>query len=283
MSKANTLAAVSVGVAVVTFVALNLIWPFEPTQETLKANPSSESVFASDIASTPAADPAGKPPAGEADALPAVASSEPVASEPVATAAEVPAATQTPNTTPVQQQVAAAPESSPAAEAAEAAPAPVAPAAEPAAPATETPSASESPAASETVAAASEAAAPAPAKPRKPKAATAPRADALAQWWPSAPTSGRLNLLYAGQAAQSPAIALLFDSVFADATAAGSAIRVVDDQGRTVGGSWELASNRRLLLLKAKPGRYTLVVGADLANQRGQTLGTELHGPVYVR
>ncbi len=280
MSKANTLAGVSVGLAVLTFVALNLIWPFKPTQETLKANPTSDSVFASDIASAPAAEPVVKPQPGDGAPAPSVADSEPAAS--AAVPEEPAAAAESPDATPVQQQLAAAPEPSPAAPAppAEATPAPAAPAPEPAAAVTETPAATES-SSSEPVAAPSEAAAP--SKPRKPKAATAPRADALAQWWPSAPTPGRLNLLYAGQAAQSPAIALLFDSVFADATAAGNAIRVVDAQGRTVGGSWELASNRRLLLLKAKPGRYTLVVGADLANQRGQTLAAELHGPVYVR
>ena len=278
MSKANTLAGVSVGLAVVTFVALNLIWPFKPTQETLKANPTSDAVFASDIASAPAAEPVVKPKEGEASPSPAVANSEPAAA-----GTEAPAATEaTPsavatNTTPVQEQVAAAPEPSPAAEA----PAPTASKSEPAVPAAEKPVASESTAPAEPAPAPSEPAAP--AKPSKPKSTTAPRADALAQWWPSAPTSGRLNLLYAGQAAQSPAIALLFDSVFADASAAGTAIRVVDSQGKAVSGSWELASNRRLLMLKVKPGRYTVVVGSELANQRGQTLGTELHGPLYVR
>ncbi|WP_421794019.1 hypothetical protein [Hydrocarboniphaga effusa] len=262
MSKANMLAGVSVGLAVVTFITLNLIWPFKPTQETLKANPTSDSVFASDIASTPAADLAGKAQESEAAALPAVADSEPSAASDEAPAAPD---TDAPNATPVQQQIAAVPEPSPAAQApapaeSTSAPAPAEPSAEPAAAPSE----------------------PA-AKPSKPKSTTAPRADALAQWWPSAPTPGRLNLLYAGQAAQSPAIALLFDSVFADTAAAGNAIRVVDGQGKTVSGSWELASNRRLLMLKAKPGRYTIVIGADLANQRGQTLGTELHGPVYVR
>lgn len=281
MSKANMLAGVSVGLAVVTFITLNLIWPFKPTQETLKANPTSDSVFASDIASTPAADLAGKAQESEAAALPAVADSEPSAASDEAPAAPD---TDAPNATPVQQQIAAVPEPGPAAQApapaeSTSAPAPAEPRAEPATPAAETSAAAESTASAEPAAAPSEPA----AKPSKPKSTTAPRADALAQWWPSAPTPGRLNLLYAGQAAQSPAIALLFDSVFADTAAAGSAIRVVDGQGKTVSGSWELASNRRLLMLKAKPGRYTIVIGADLANQRGQTLGTELHGPVYVR
>lgn len=279
MSKANTLAGVSVGLAIVTYVALNLIWPFEPTQETLKANPTSDSVFASDIASAPAAEPVVKPQESEASPAPAIAGSEAAPDTQAPASAETAPAIESPSATPVQEQIAAAPEPSAATSPApvesgtEQSPTPAAPQAEPAAPAAEEPAAapSEPPAAAE------------PAKPRKPKSATAPRADALAQWWPSAPTPGRLNLLYAGQAAQSPAIALLFDSVFADATAVGSAIRVVDGQGHAVGGSWELASNRRLLLLKAKPGRYTIVISPDLANQRGQTLAAELHGPVYVR
>lgn len=280
MSKANTLAGVSVALAVVTFVALNLTWPFKPTQETLKPNPTSDAVFASDIASAPAADPVVKPQEGEAAPSPA-ASSEPAMTNAEAPVADGPA-TESTDAAPAQEQTATASEpSSPAAEPAPAAPAPVA---QPATPIADKPTAAENTAPAEPAFASGE---PAPvvqgAKPSKPKSTTSPRADALAQWWPSAPTSGRLNLLYAGQAAQSPAIALLFDSVFADTSAAGTAIRVVDSQGKTVSGSWELASNRRLLMLKAKPGRYTIVVGADLANQRGQTLGTELHGPLYVR
>lgn len=126
---------------------------------------------------------------------------------------------------------------------------------------------------------------PAAAAPR-PAARVAPQADALTQWWPQQRRAGRLNLIYAGQAANERIVGLLFDSpMAADVDLRGDAtIRLLASNGSTPPGQWVLNSNRRMLLFKnLKPGRYTVIVSPQLANEAGQTLGTELHGPVYIR
>ena len=81
-------------------------------------------------------------------------------------------------------------------------------------------------------------------------------------------------------------VGLLFDSpMAADVDLRGDAmIRLLSSNGSTPSGQWVLNSNRRMLLFKnLKPGRYTVIVSPQLANEAGQTLGTELHGPVYIR
>ena len=263
-NKAGLLTVVSIVLAIAVYVVLNLLRPFHQTEETLPGNPSAESVFASDIESTPAAEASSAPPPSPSSpGLPATDASS-SAEEQLAAPADAPAAAEA----AVESPPAAEPEA-PVADAPgpELAPAPE-PVADPAPP--PTPAAAPEPVA---------AAAP-PAPSRK----TPPAADALKPWWPAAPTPGRLNLLYAGQAAQSHTIALLFDSVIADAATAGAQIKVVDAGGKVVTGNWELNSNRRMLLLPVnKAGRYTLVLAAGLVNERGLTLNQELHGPVYVR
>lgn len=107
-------------------------------------------------------------------------------------------------------------------------------------------------------------------------------ADAITAWWPSTDqqSSGHLNLVYAGEAAFEDAAVVMFSSPVD--TAAGGHIQVLDQHGHDVHGSWERGGNPRMLLFKAKPGRYTLVLAPDLADTAGKTLGTGLHGPVYV-
>ncbi|MDB5987299.1 MAG: hypothetical protein JWR16_2352 [Nevskia sp.] len=117
------------------------------------------------------------------------------------------------------------------------------------------------------------------------KKANGAQADAIAAWWAPAsqPGSGRLGLSFAGEAAAERAIALLFTAPFSDAAAAGSHIKVLNASGKPVSGQWMLAPNPRMLVLRvATRGRYTVLVGADVADSQGNTLGSALHGPVYV-
>jgi hypothetical protein len=136
--------------------------------------------------------------------------------------------------------------------------------------------------------AANAAAAPANAAPKSAahsRAQTLPATDAISAWWPvvDKPTPDHLNLVYAGEAAFEKAVVLLFDSDMGNPTLAASHIRVLDDRGQPAPGTWELSpSNPRMMIFKTKPGRYTVVLSADLANAQGKTLGSELHGPVYV-
>lgn len=132
-----------------------------------------------------------------------------------------------------------------------------------------------------------EAATPAapPKPPRAKPAKTAPKAvvaasDALKAWWPA--PSGGFGLVYAGQPKGEAAIALLFSSQPGEG-ALNQSVKVYDQHGELVSGSWEAAANPRLAVFRGlKPGRYTVVVDASLANAQGQSLGQALHGPVYV-
>jgi hypothetical protein len=114
--------------------------------------------------------------------------------------------------------------------------------------------------------------------------AAAPGADALSPWWPQRSVPGRLNLLYAGQAAQERTVGVLFDSKFTEGADVGPGLQLLKSDGSPASGEWEVNSTGRMLLFRnLKPGRYTVVVSPDLANAAGLTVGTELRGPVYIR
>lgn len=135
------------------------------------------------------------------------------------------------------------------------------------------------------VVAAEPAVAASPAPRAKTPTKSAPKAvvaasDALKAWWP-APTGG-FGLVYAGQPKGEAAIALLF-SAQPGAGALNQSVKVYDQHGALVSGDWEAAANPRLAVFRGlKPGRYTVVVDAGLADAQGQSLGQPLHGPVYV-
>jgi hypothetical protein len=92
-------------------------------------------------------------------------------------------------------------------------------------------------------------------------------------------------VVYAGSAAYTRAIVLMFNGSFADAAVVQRHLRVTDAAGRTVPGNWEIgASNRRMLLFPVpRAGTYTVHVGAELADSNGRRLGGELKGPVRVQ
>lgn len=126
------------------------------------------------------------------------------------------------------------------------------------------------------------AAAPAAAKPAA--TPTAAQAQRVTQWW-GPESADRLSVVYAGSAAYTRAIVLMFNGTFAEAAAVQQHLRVADANGRTVTGSWEIgASNRRMLLFPvSRAGNYTVHVGAELADSNGRRLGSELKGPVRVQ
>jgi len=107
--------------------------------------------------------------------------------------------------------------------------------------------------------------------------------DAISNWWPATQSDSQLNLIYAGEAASVKAAALLFSDNIGNAAAAGSHIQILDSNGKAASGHWESSpQNARLLIFKTKPGRYTVILAPELAGLSGKTLGTGLHGPVYV-
>jgi hypothetical protein len=124
----------------------------------------------------------------------------------------------------------------------------------------------------------------APAAGRPTAAPAAAPAQRVTQWW-GPESADRLSVVYAGSAAYTRAIVLMFNGAFADAAAVQRHLRVTDANGRTVAGSWEIgASNRRMLLFPVpRAGNYTVFVGADLADGNGRRLGSELKGPVRVQ
>ena len=179
-------------------------------------------------------------------------------------------------------QAASAP--APAAEPAAAAPAPAetaaapeaAPASEPAAPAEAAPAKKSK----HTSVAASDAS----AKPAKSHAGQQSM-DVISVWWPTVDkqSDSQLNLLYAGEAASEKAAALLFSDNIGNAATASSHIQILNSHGKPASGQWQVSpQNARLLLFKTTPGRYTVILAPDLAGLSGKTLGTGLHGPVYV-
>jgi len=113
------------------------------------------------------------------------------------------------------------------------------------------------------------------------KTAAGAGSDALRAWW-SAPASGDFGIVYAGQPQGEGAIALLFSGEPA-ANALNENIKVYDAKGNIVSGNWEAAANPRLAVLRGlQPGRYTVVVGAALADASGKAINKAQHGPVYV-
>lgn len=147
------------------------------------------------------------------------------------------------------------------------------------------PAAASEPSTQPAVAAREPAAVKQPAAPRSRPAKAAPKlsspaSDALKAWWPAA--SGGFSLVYAGQPKGEQAIALLFSSAPGEG-ALNQSVKVYDQRGALVSGSWEASANPRLAVFRGlKPGRYTVVVEAGLADSQGQSLGQDLHGPVYV-
>lgn len=203
-------------------------------------------------------------------------------------AAAEPAAAETAPETAAAETPAAAPEPAPAAKA-EAAPQAAAPApaakSEPApAPKPEAapakPKAEPKPAAkAEAEAKPSPAPAPAAAAPA-PKAATAAP---IKPWW-AGDLPGELSVVYAGSAAYKKAIVLMFNGAFDGPDALNQHIKVKDDGG-SIPGKWEISSSNKRMATFAVPraGRYQVVVGSGVADNKGKSLKKPEQGAVDVK
>ena len=188
--------------------------------------------------------------------------------------AEDPAPEPTPAPLP-QADAAAAEAEPPAAEPVAAAPAPAPATAEPA-PAAAAPEA----APTQTAKAESPTAAPAPAT-----AKPAAEADAIKQWWPDPAKlpANQLKLQYAGQVKGQGAIALLFSSAL-KLESVQQHVTVRSANGETVAAEWAIGKNPKLAVLGGlAPGRYTVILQPQIADQQGYMLGATLTGPVYVK
>jgi hypothetical protein len=151
------------------------------------------------------------------------------------------------------------------------------------APAASEPAAAEpqaEPAAAPTETAKAESAVPAPAPAR-----AAVDADVIKPWWPDPAKlpANQLKLQYAGQVQGQQAIALLFTSALKLETLQQNAT-VKTASGETVSGEWSLGKNPKLAVLNGvAPGRYTVILQPQVADQKGFMLGSTLTGPVYVK
>jgi hypothetical protein len=129
-----------------------------------------------------------------------------------------------------------------------------------------------------------------PAEPAEPAVApatvrAAPAADVIKPWWPDPETlpANQLKLHYAGQVKGQHAIALLFSAPLKLETLQEHAT-VRSAGGEVVAATWALGNNPKLAVLDGlAPGRYTVVLNPQVADQQGFMLGTTLSGGVYVQ
>lgn len=245
--KALPMTALSVAVAVGTYIGLTVLMPHKKEVAagednaaalarifggSLQETPIEPETVSDETTVEPATDETAAEPAGETDA-------GDTAAEPAETEASEPAADE-------------AAESAPAAVEPEPAPAPAA----------------------------------APAKPVKPAASSAgskKNQNPAPTWWGrSAP--GNLNLVYAGSAAYKRAIVLMFDGEFKDAAALNRSVKVTNASGKVVNARWEInAKNPRMAVLPVSAaGSYRVSVGAALADAGGRKLGTAQQGPIQI-
>ncbi len=115
----------------------------------------------------------------------------------------------------------------------------------------------------------------APAKP--------PAAEALRAWWQTPESPQRLGVEYVGQAADQKTLVIRFDQQVTD-PAAMQNIKLLSDKGETVAATWQAGDDPRVLVApNLQPGRYTVLMGPELASVQGQSLGTQLHGPAFIQ
>lgn len=111
-----------------------------------------------------------------------------------------------------------------------------------------------------------------------------PSAGAVRRWWPRQPGESGFGLNHAGSLGGEQAIVLIFNAPV-HSEAVDEHVRVRDLAGDPVSGNWRVdADNPRAAVMKVpESGRYTVVVNGRLADRSGRALGTNMHGPVFVR
>lgn len=120
--------------------------------------------------------------------------------------------------------------------------------------------------------------------PKAPKQAP-PESDVIKPWWPDASKqpANQLKLQYAGQVQGEQAIALLFSAPL-NVDSLRQHAQVKTESGQAVSGGWELGKNPRLAVFRGvESGRYTVLLGPQVADAKGFMLGQKLTGPVYVQ
>jgi len=118
-----------------------------------------------------------------------------------------------------------------------------------------------------------------------PVAKPAPEADVIKPWWPDPTTmpTNQLKLQYAGQVQGQPAIALLFSAAPKIDTLQQHA-SILASNGQPVAGEWVPGKNPKLVVFSGlAPGRYTVILQSQVADQQGYMLGATLQGPVYIK
>jgi hypothetical protein len=93
----------------------------------------------------------------------------------------------------------------------------------------------------------------------------------------------QLKLTYAGQVSGQGAIALLFSAPLkVDTLKSHASVRTA--KGDAVSGEWTLGKNPKLAVFKGlAPGRYTVILQPQVADEKGYMLGQTLRGPVYIK
>lgn len=92
---------------------------------------------------------------------------------------------------------------------------------------------------------------------------------ALERWWE--PGDG---VTFVGQAAAMPALVIVFADEVADPAAVAQGIKLIDDQGDAVEGTWEHGDSRKVLVHKnLDPGRYLVMI---------EGAGAPVYGAVFV-
>lgn len=111
----------------------------------------------------------------------------------------------------------------------------------------------------------------------------APAVDALRPWWNQSASDDRFGVQYVGQAADQPALVIRFSRQVTDPAAAQN-IKLIGANGEAVAANWAQGQSPNVLYApNLQPGRYTVVIDPQMASADGQSLGTQLHGPTYIR
>jgi hypothetical protein len=111
-----------------------------------------------------------------------------------------------------------------------------------------------------------------------------PPASVVSRWWPAQTPAGTFALTHAGQLAGDQAVALMFSAPVA-LDSVRSHVQVLDARGNPVRPNWSVASgNPRMVVARGlQTGRFTVIVGADVASPTGQRQGVTLQGPVFIQ
>ncbi|WP_428311421.1 hypothetical protein [Hydrocarboniphaga sp.] len=110
-----------------------------------------------------------------------------------------------------------------------------------------------------------------------------PAVEALRPWWGQAAGDDRFGVQYVGQAADQPTLVIRFSRQVTNPMAAQN-IKLIGANGQPVAANWAQGQSPNVLYApNLQAGRYTVVIDPQLASTDGQALGTQLHGPTYIR